>query len=115
MLGYKPPSLWWRRHKRLIIWTRASVELGDAKAKIVSCIEKFSFRKKSIKVDLRCYIVMDDNAPGIMEYVAILIGNEELTKNFDEGKSIFPPSELTDSRIGMDILNLRHLVKSTHG
>ena len=34
---------------------------------------------------------MDDNAPGIMEYVAILIGNEELTKNFDEGKSIFPP------------------------
>ena len=34
---------------------------------------------------------MDDKAPGIMEYVAILIGNEELTKNFDEGKSIFPP------------------------
>ena len=34
---------------------------------------------------------MDDKAPGIMEYVAILIGNEELTKNFDQGKSIFPP------------------------
>ena len=34
---------------------------------------------------------MDDKAPGIMEYVAILIGNEELTKNFDEGKPIFPP------------------------
>ena len=68
-----------------------SVTIGNAKADVESCIEKFSFRKKSIKVDLRCYIVMDDKSPGIMEYVAILIGNEELTQNFDKGVSIFPP------------------------
>ena len=68
-----------------------SVTIGNAKADVESCIEKFSFRKKSIKVDLRCYIVLDDKSPGIMEYVAILIGNEQLTKNFDKGVSIFPP------------------------
>ena len=68
-----------------------SVTIGNAKADVESCIEKFSFRKKSIKVDLRCYIIMDDKSPGIMEYEAILIGNEELNKNFDNGVSIFPP------------------------
>ena len=68
-----------------------SVTIGSAKANVESCIEKFSFRKKSIKVDLRCYIILDDKSPGIMEYVAILIGDEELNKNFDEGVSIFPP------------------------
>ena len=68
-----------------------SVTIGSAKANVESCIEKFSFRKKSIKVDLRCYIIMDDKSPGIMEYEAILIGNEELNKNFDKGVSIFPP------------------------
>ncbi len=68
-----------------------SVTIGSAKANVESCIEKFSFRKKSVKVDLRCYIIMDDKSPGIMEYEAILIGNEELNKNFDKGVSIFPP------------------------
>ena len=43
-----------------------SVTIGNAKADVESCIEKFSFRKKSIKVDLRCYIVLDDKSPGIM-------------------------------------------------
>ena len=91
IVGLKTPITVVEEAQAINYMDSGSVELGDAKAKVVSCIEKFSFRKKSIKVDLRCYIVMDDNAPGIMEYVAILIGNEELTKNFDEGKSIFPP------------------------
>ena len=56
--------------------------IGNAKANIESCKEKFSFRKKSIKVDLRCYIILDDKSPGIMEYVAILIGNEKLNEKF---------------------------------
>ena len=90
IVGLKTPITVVEEAQAINYMDSGSVELGDAKAKVVSCIEKFSFRKKSIKVDLRCYIVMDDNAPGIMEYVAILIGNEELTKNFDEGKSIFP-------------------------
>ena len=91
IVGLKTPVTVVEEAQAINYMDSGSVELGDAKAKVVSCIEKFSFRKKSLKVDLRCYIVMDDNAPGIMEYVAILIGNEELTKNFDEGKSIFPP------------------------
>ena len=91
IVGLKTPITVVEEAQAINYMDSGSVELGDAKAKVVSCIEKFSFRKKSVKVDLRCYIVMDDNAPGIMEYVAILIGNEELTKNFDEGNSIFPP------------------------
>ena len=66
-----------------------SIELRDAKAKVISCIEKFSFRKKSIKVDLRCYIVMDDNSPELWSYVAILIGRRIDKKSFYAGKSIF--------------------------
>ena len=91
VVGLKTPITVVEEAQAINYMDSGSVKLGDAKAKVVSCIEKFSFRKKSIKVDLRCYIVMDDKAPGIMEYVAILIGNEELTKNFDGGKSIFPP------------------------
>jgi hypothetical protein len=68
-----------------------TVTIGSANAMVESCIEKVVYRKKSTKVDLRCYIVMDDQSPGIMEYVAILNGDEELSKNFDKGVSIFPP------------------------
>ena len=93
LVGLKTPITVVEKAQAINYMDSGSIELRDAKAKIISCIEKFSFRKKSIKVDLRCYIVMDDNAPGIMEYVAILIGNEELTKNFDAGKSIFPPRD----------------------
>ncbi len=68
-----------------------SVKLKDARAKIVSCIEKFIFRTKSLKVDLRCYILMDDKSPGIMEYSAVLITDDDFAKNFDNGIAIFPP------------------------
>ena len=91
VIGLKTPITIVEEAQAINYMDSGSIKLGDANAKIISCIEKFSFRKESIKIDLRCYILMDDSSPGIMEYVAILIGNEELNKNFDQGKSIFPP------------------------
>ena len=67
IVGLKTPITVVEEAQAINYMDSGSVELGDAKAKVVSCIEKFSFRKKSIKVDMRCYIVMDDKDPGIME------------------------------------------------
>ncbi len=91
-IGLKTPITVVEQAQAINYMDSGTVSVADAKANVISCIEKFSFRKKSIKVDLRCYIEMDDKSPGIMEYVAILIGNEELDKSFEQGVSIFPPN-----------------------
>lgn len=91
-IGLKTPITVVEEAQAINYMDSGTVNVGDAKAKVISCIEKFSFRKKSLKVDLRCYVLMDDNSPSIMEYVAILIPDEKLNENFEQGVSIFPPN-----------------------
>ena len=76
----------------MTLFTGGTIALADGGGIIKACIEDGHLYARSIDVNIRCYVELDDNSTMLLEYVAKLVPDETFWDLFPKGVLTTPPN-----------------------
>ena len=74
----------------MTLFNGGTITFKDGGGKIRDCVEDGHVYSRSVDVNIRCYVEMDDNSTILLEYVAKLVLAESFWDKFGKGEIITP-------------------------
>ncbi len=74
----------------MTLFNGGTITFKDGGGKIRDCVEDGHVYSRSVDVNIRCYVEMDDNSTILLEYVAKLVVAESFWDKFGKGEIITP-------------------------